>query len=150
MMAPKKIPVIFGAIGAGVSALLVACASPKTATFGSASNILSYGVYSAQGQDPNGLAVKISLNPNNTYSRKKFQGPCLLTENKGEWKSTNETIEFRLQEARSRNDCGTEDWQVEKTDKKTERMIRNVTTNSFELLDQDEQTSAEWQKFVKR
>jgi hypothetical protein len=147
MTTPMHFRILMGACAA---AGLLACSSPKTANFGSAQNILSYGVYSSQIADGSGMAVKISLNPNNTYSKKKFQGPCLLTENKGDWKSTNEIIEFHLQETRSRNDCGTEEWQVEKTNKTAERMIRNVTTNSFEILDQEEQTSAEWQKFVKR
>jgi hypothetical protein len=147
MTAPKKLSILLGAC---VAALLSGCASPKTANFGSARNILSFGVYSGQGTDGTGMAVKISLNPNNTYSKKRFQGPCLLMENKGDWKSTDEVIQFHLQEIRSRNACDTEDWQVEKLDKTAERMIRNVTTTSFEILDQEDQTSAEWQKFVKR
>jgi hypothetical protein len=146
-----KIPFRFRILPAASLALLMcACSSPKTATFGSAHNILSYGVYTTPGVDGDGLAVKLMLNPNNTYTKKRFQGPCLLIENRGEWKSTNEIIEFRLQEIRKRPDCSTEEWNVEKMDKTAERMIRNVSTNSFEMLDQEEQSSAEWQKFVKR
>ena len=73
----------------------------------------------------------------------------MLVESKGEWKGDEQEIEFRLQEVRIRPDCDTEDWQVEKKDLTSPRMLRNVTTRSFELLDQDENTSAEWQKFVK-
>lgn len=121
----------------------------RTANFGTPDNVLSYGVYTAATLD-SGLSVKLSLNQNNTYSKKKFQGSCFLIEYKGDWKCDNETISFTLQEIRSRPDCNTENWQAEKVAKSTQRLIRMVTTNSFELLDQDEASSAEWVKFVKR
>lgn len=121
----------------------------KTATFGSGEDLLGYGEYSAQAMDANGFMARIKLNQNNTYVRKKFKGPCLLSESKGEWKSTNELIEFKLQEIRHRPDCETEAWQTETADKVTEKDIRNITPKSFELLDQEEQSSAEWVKFVK-
>ena len=72
-----------------------------------------------------------------------------MSESKGDWKANNEVMEFRLQEVRQRPDCQTEQWTTEKSDKVTERNIRNITPNSFELLDQEESTSAEWVKFVK-
>jgi hypothetical protein len=122
----------------------------RTASFGSSDDLLSYGVYSAQSQDASGMATKLSLNQNNTYSRKKFQGACLLAENKGEWKADHDAIEFRLQEVRKRNDCNSEDWRVEKVDRSISRMLRNVTTKSFDLLDQEEDVSAQWVRFIKR
>ena len=132
-------------------ASLTGCAkhSTKIATFGSSSELLAYGVYSAQGQDNRGMATKLSLNQNYTYSRKKFQGPCLLIEERGEWKSDQEAINFRLTEIRKRDDCNSEDWRVEKMDTPTSRMLRNVTTNSFDLLDQEDDASAQWIRFLK-
>jgi Ser-tRNA(Ala) deacylase AlaX len=106
-------------------------------------------VYTATVLD-SGLSVKLSLNQNNTYSKKKFQGSCFLMEYKGEWKCDNESIDFNLQEIRTRPDCNSENWQVQKAEKSTHRMIRMVTTTSFEVLDQEEATSNEWVKFVKR
>lgn len=136
-----------------LSALLLAavgCAKGgKTATFGSGEDLLGYGEYVAQTMDPTGHKLKIKLNQNNTYTKKKYQGACLVVETKGEWKSTNEMMEFSLQEVRRRDDCTTEAWQTEKPDKVVERNIRNITPKSFELLDQEEQSSAEWVKFVK-
>jgi hypothetical protein len=73
-----------------------------------------------------------------------------MMEYKGDWKCDNESIEFALEEIRHRPDCNSESWQTEKTRKQTHRMIRSVTTTSFELLDQDSTTSAEWIRFVKR
>jgi hypothetical protein len=133
-------------------ASLLGCAKhgTKTAKFGTSDEILSAGVYSAQNQDAGGLATKLSLNQNHTYSRKKFQGPCLLMENRGEWKSDHDAIEFHLTEIRKRSDCNTEDWQVEKMDNTLSRMLRNVTPNSFDLLDQEEEVSAQWVRFIKR
>lgn len=121
----------------------------RTANFGTPDNVLSYGVYTATTLD-SGLSVKLSLNQNNTYSRKKFQGSCFLFEYKGEWKCDNESIDFSLQEIRRRPDCNSENWQVDKVEKNTHRLIRQVTTTSFELLDQDDSSSDEWVKFVKR
>jgi hypothetical protein len=131
-------------------ASMVGCAkASKTATFGSGEDLLGYGEYSAQTMDANGFMARIKLNQNNTYVRKKFKGPCLLSESKGEWEATNEMIEFKLQEIKHRPDCETEAWQTEKSEKVTERNIRNITPRSFELLDQEETSSAEWVKFVK-
>lgn len=135
------------------SALLLAasgCAKGgKTATFGSGQDLLGYGEYVAQTMDPTGHKLKIKLNQNNTYTKKKYQGACLLVETKGEWKSTNEMMEFSLQEIRRRDGCDSETWQTEKSERVVERNIRNITPKSFELLDQEEQSNAEWVKFVK-
>lgn len=136
-----------------IPALLMALAGcakgGKTATFGSGQDLLGYGEYVAQTMDPTGHKLKIKLNQNNTYTKQKYQGACLLVETKGEWKSTNEMMEFSLQEIRRRDDCDSEAWQTEKTERVVERNIRNITPKSFELLDQEEQSSAEWVKFVK-
>jgi hypothetical protein len=70
-------------------------------------------------------------------------------EYKGGWKCDNEAIDFTLQEIRHRPDCNTEEWQTEKVGKSTRRMLRSVSTNSFEVLDQDDTTSAQWVRFVK-
>lgn len=120
----------------------------KTATFGSGADMLGYGEYSSQ-QNASGHMTRIKLNQNNTYVKKKFLGPCLLVESKGEWEATNEVVEFTLQEIRQRPGCDTEQWSTEKSDRRTERNLRNITPNSFELLDQEENSSAEWVKFVK-
>lgn len=122
----------------------------KTATFGSAEDTLGYGEYSAQNVDASGHMIRIKLNQNNTYIKKKFLGPCLLVESKGAWDATNEMIVFKLQEIRQRPNCETEQWTTEKSDRRTERNLRNITPNSFDLLDQEENSSAEWTKFVKR
>jgi hypothetical protein len=134
------------------SAFFNGCAkhSTRTASFGSPDEMLTYGVYSSQAPDAAGMATKLSLNQNNTYSRKKFQGACLLSENKGEWKGDHESIEFRMLETRRRPDCSSENWQVEKVDKTASRLVRNMTTNSFDLLDQEEDAAAQWIRFVKR
>lgn len=135
----------------GLLLALAGCAKGgKTATFGSGKDLLGYGEYSAQGVNATGHMTRIKLNQNRTYTKKKFLGPCLLAESQGEWKATNEMIEFRLQEIRQRPGCDTEQWQVEKSDKVTERNLRNITPQSFELLDQEESSSAEWVKFIKR
>ena len=57
--------------------LLAGCARKvsRTANFGTPENVLSYGVYTATTLD-SGLSVKLSLNQNGTYSKKKFQGSC--------------------------------------------------------------------------
>jgi hypothetical protein len=131
--------------------VLAGCARKvsRTANFGTPQNVLSYGVYTATTLD-SGLSVKLSLNQNGTYSKKKFQGSCYLMEYKGDWTCDNESIDFMLQEIRHRPDCNSETWETEKAGRSTRRLIRSVTTTSFELLDQDEATSAEWIKFVKR
>lgn len=146
----NRIPV--AALSLAFAAMLFAgCARKvsRTANFGTPDNVLSYGVYTATVLD-SGLSVKLSLNQNNTYSKKKFQGSCFLMEYKGEWKCDNESIDFNLQEIRTRPDCDTENWQVQKAEKNTHRLIRMVTTSSFEVLDQEDATSNEWVKFVKR
>lgn len=122
----------------------------KTATFGSSEDTLGYGEYSAQKVDATGHMTRIKLNQNNTYVKKKFLGPCLLAESKGQWEATNEMIEFKLQEIRQRQSCDTEQWVTEKSDRRTERNLRNITPNSFDSLDQEENSSAEWMKFLKR
>jgi hypothetical protein len=71
-------------------------------------------------------------------------------EYKGDWKCDNESVDFTLQEIRHRPDCHSESWETEKVGRSTHRLIRSVTTSSFELLDQDDTTSAQWIKFVKR
>lgn len=121
----------------------------RTANFGTPENVLSYGVYTATTLD-SGMSVKLSLNQSGTYSKKKFQGSCYLMEYKGDWKCDNESIDFTLEEIRHRPDCNTEAWVTEKVGKSTHRMIRSVTTTSFELLDQEDASSAQWIKFVKR
>jgi Ser-tRNA(Ala) deacylase AlaX len=136
----------------GLTALLLlfsGCTRKVTRTAGTPDNVLAYGVYTAATLD-SGLSVKLSLNQTSTYSKKKFQGSCFIIEYKGEWTCDNESIDFHLTEIRHRPDCNTEDWQVEKTDKHTRRLIRGVTMKSFELLDQDDQSSDEWVKFIKR
>jgi hypothetical protein len=144
----KRIPAtaIFLALG-----IFAGCARnvSRTANFGTPDNVLSYGVYTATALD-SGMSVKLNLNQNGTYSKKKFLGSCFMMEYKGDWKCDNESIEFALEEIRHRPDCNSESWQTEKTRKQTHRMIRSVTTTSFELLDQDSTTSAEWIRFVKR
>lgn len=146
---PNRIPV--AALPLLAAFLLSGCARnvSRTANFGTPDDVLAYGVYTATTLD-SGLSVKLSLNQNNTYSKKKFQGSCFVQEYKGEWKCDNESIDFNLQEIRSRPDCTTETWQTEKADKKTHRLIRMVTPTSFEVLDQDATSSDEWVKFVKR
>jgi hypothetical protein len=136
---------------ASAALMLAGCARQptRTANFGTPEDLLSYGVYTATTLD-SGLSVKLSLNQNNTYSKKKFQGSCFIQEYKGEWSCDNEAIDFHLTEIRRRPNCNTEDWQVDKADRKTRRLIRQVTTKSFDLLDQDEATSNEWIKYVKR
>ncbi|GEM_PF-2095390 len=131
---------------------ILSCAkhSTRTASFGSRDDLLTYGVYSATSPDAAGLSSKLSLNQNNTYSRKKFQGSCLLVETKGEWKCDHESIEFKLMEIRKRADCNSENWQIEKQEKTNSRLIRNMTLTSFDLLDQEEDASAQWVRFVKR
>lgn len=132
-------------------AVLGGCArGGKTATFGSGEDLISYGEYTAQDPGPTGQAVRLKLNPNGTYLKRRFQGKCLLSESSGAWSATNESMEFRTQEMRRRPDCSAEQWQVEKEVRVSERIIRNITTNSFELLDQDEQSAAEWLRFSKR
>ena len=121
----------------------------RTANFGTPDNVLSYGVYTATTLD-SGLSVKLSLNQNRTYSKKKFQGTCFLMEYKGEWSCDNEAMDFQLKEVRHRPDCNTEDWRSEKVERSSRRLIRGVTTTSFDLLDQDDQSSDQWVKFVKR
>ena len=143
-----------GAPAALVAALLLllsACARQptRTANFGTPDNVLSYGVYTAAVLD-SGLSVKLSLNQNNTYSKKKFRGSCFVMEYKGDWSCDNGSIEFHLTEARHRPDCNAEDWQTEKIEKTSRRLIRGVTNMSFDLLDQDDETSDQWVKFVKR
>ena len=144
-------PALMALIALCSFSLLAGCSRSvsRTANFGTPDNVLSYGVYTATVMD-SGLSVKLSLNQNSTYSKKKFQGSCFLIEYKGDWKCDNESIAFRLQEIRHRPDCNTENWQSEKAEKDTRRLIRMVTTTSFELLDQDDASSDEWVKFVKR
>ena len=121
----------------------------RTANFGTAASTLAYGVYTATTLD-SGLSVKLSLNQNGSYSKKKFRGSCFIIEYKGDWKSDNEAIAFSLREVRSRPDCHTEDWQSVKAERSSSRLVRSVTTTSFELLDQGESVSAHWIRFVKR
>lgn len=134
---------------AAMLVLLSGCSKKAVRTAGTPDNILSYGIYTATVLD-SGLSVKLSLNQTSTYSKKKFQGSCFINEYKGEWVCDNESIDFHLTEIRQRPDCNTEDWRSEKVDKHTRRLIRSVTVTSFELLDQDDQSSDEWVKFVKR
>jgi hypothetical protein len=131
--------------------LLAACAPKvlRTATYGTPDNVLAYGIYSAETLD-SGLAVKLSLNQSGTYSKKKFRGACLVAEYKGGWQCDNQAIDFDLQEIRYRPGCETEAWRTDKVAKHSRRLIRSVTTTSFELLDQDSVSSDEWVKFVKR
>jgi hypothetical protein len=148
----RKPMALAGALAASLLLLLAASCSrqpTRTANFGTPDNVLSYGVYTATTLD-SGLSVKLSLNQNKTYSKKKFQGTCFIMEYKGEWSCDNESIAFHLSEVRHRPDCSTEDWQSEKTDRSSRRLIRGVTTTSFDLLDQDDQSSDQWVKFVKR
>jgi hypothetical protein len=146
----NRIPVTLLACAlAGLVATGCARKVSRTANFGTPDNVLSYGVYTATTLD-SGLSTKLSLNQNGSYSKKKFQGSCFLIEYKGEWACDNESIEFSLQEIRRRPDCNTEEWRADKVEKHTRRLIRSVTTTSFELLDQDDVSSDEWVKFVKR
>lgn len=140
---------VVGALACLLLVLSSCSKTSRTANFGTPDNVLSYGVYTAATLDL-GLSVKLSLNQNSTYSKKKFQGSCFIAESKGKWSCDNESIEFHLSEIRSRPDCNTEDWQSQKADKTSRRHIRSLTTNSFELLDQDDQSSDEWVKFAKR
>jgi hypothetical protein len=139
--------VCFGLIS--MLALFSGCTRKTQRSAGTPDNVLAYGVYTATALD-SGLSVKLSLNQTATYSKKKFQGSCFVMEYKGEWTCDNQSIEFHLTETRQRPDCGNEDWRIEKVDKHTRRLIRSVTMSSFELLDQDDQSSDEWVKFVKR
>src|SRR5882672_7744049 len=107
----NRIPVVTARLAALALLSLFAIAGcarkvSRTANFGTPDNVLSYGVYTAATMD-SGLSVKLSLNQNNTYSKKKFQGSCFLIEYKGDWKCDNESIDFRLQEIRHRPDCNT-------------------------------------------
>lgn len=144
-----RIRIAFALVPAAALLLAVGCTRKITRTAGTPENVLAYGVYTATTLD-SGLSVKLSLNQSATYSKKKFQGSCFIMEYKGEWTCDNESMDFHLTEVRHRPDCNSEDWQVEKTDKRTSRHIRSVTMTSFELLDQDDQSSDEWVKFVKR
>jgi hypothetical protein len=134
---------------AGIVVLAGCAKGGKTATFGSGEDLLAYGEYSAKAPNASGHLIRLKLNQNGTYIRKKFLGPCQVSESKGEWSATNEAIEFRLQEIRQRPDCQSEQWVSEKSDKVSERDISNITPTSFELLDQEESSEAEWVKFVK-
>lgn len=137
--------------GSLVLAALLGCAKGgKTATFGSGEDLLGYGEYTATAPNAAGHLIRLKLNQNDTYIRKKYLGACQISESKGEWNASNEVVEFRLQEVRQRPDCQSGQWTTEKSDKVTERNIRNITPSSFELLDQEESSSAEWVKFVKR
>ncbi len=131
--------------------ILAGCASSasRTATFGTPDSVLAYGVYTATTLD-SGLSVKLNLNQNGSYSKKKFRGSCYVMEYKGDWTCDNSAVEFDLQEIRHRPGCETEAWETAKASKHTRRLIRSVTTTSFELLDQDSSSSDEWVKFVKR
>jgi hypothetical protein len=139
-----------GACLAGLLFLAGCAKGGKTATFGSSEDLLAYGEYSAQTPNASGHMIRLKLNQNGTYIRKKFLGTCQVSESKGEWSATNEVVEFRLQEIRQRPDCQAGEWTTEKSDKVSERNIRSITPTSFELLDQEETSSAEWVKFVKR
>lgn len=130
---------------------LTACAkhTGRTATFGSPQDILSYGVYTAATLD-SGYSVKLNLNQNETYSKKKFLGSCFVMEYKGTWTCDNESIQFHLTEFRQRPNCETGEWTSTRVDKSARRLIRSVSPKSFDLLDQEEQSSDSWIKFVKR
>jgi hypothetical protein len=123
--------------------------STRTANFGSAEDVLSYGVYRATTLD-SGYSTTLSLNQNGTYSKKKFLGSCFVVENKGTWSGDNESIQFDLKEIRRRPGCDTESWQSEKVGKSARRHIRSLSPKSFDLLDHDEESSDSWVKFVKR
>lgn len=142
-----------GAAALALAALLAAggCAkhSTRTANFGSSQDILSYGVYTATTLD-SGYSVTLSLNQNGVYSKKKFQGSCLVMENKGDWSGDHESIRFDLKEIRRRPGCESESWTSEKVEKTARRLIRSVSPKSFDLLDHDEGSSDSWVKFVKR
>ena len=131
---------------AGAACVALACT--KVATFRPSEDFVSYGVYTAKSQEGGGVTVKLNLNQNNTYSKKRFQGTCLLMENNGKWESGQEYLEFRLHEIRKRESCDGS-WQVEKVDKTARRTIRNITTRAFDMLEEGEATEAEWIKFVK-
>lgn len=140
---------IHAVFAAAILLLLPGCTRKITRTAGTPDNILPYGVYTATTLD-SGLSVKLSLNQSDTYSKKKFQGSCFVMEYRGDWTCDNASVDFHLQEIRHRPGCETEEWQVEKTDKHTRRLIRGVTMTSFELLDQEGPSSDEWVKFEKR
>jgi hypothetical protein len=143
-----RIPAVLSALPV-LLALLCGCTKKTIRTAGTPDNVLSYGIYTATTLD-SGLSVKLSLNQTNTYSKKKFQGSCFIIEYKGDWTCDNASVDFHLTDIRQRPDCNTEDWRSDKVDKHTRRLIRSVTVTSFELLDQDDQSSDEWVKFVKR
>lgn len=147
----KASPSGAAALMAAALLFLTACAkhTSRTASFGSPQDILSYGVYTAATLD-SGYSVKLSLNQNDTYSKKKFLGSCFVMEYKGTWTCDNESIQFHLNEFRQRPGCETEEWTSTKLEKSTQRLIRSVSPKSFDLLDQEEQTSDSWIKFVKR
>jgi hypothetical protein len=139
-------PTFFRACLAMAGCAALACT--KVSTFRPSEDFVSYGVYTAKSQEAGGVTVKLNLNQNNTYSKRRFQGTCLLMENNGKWESGQEYLEFRLREIRRRESCDAS-WQVEKVDKTARRTIRNITTRAFDMLEEGEATEAEWIKFTK-
>lgn len=139
-------PLLRAIMAGGLAITLLACT--KNATFRPSKTFVAPGAYTSQQPDASGFSIRLNLNENNTYTKKKMKGACQVFDSRGKWKSDQEVIEFTLQESRRRPDCDAQ-WEVLQEDRSAERTIRNVTTKSFDMLEEGEQTAAEWIKFIK-
>lgn len=135
-------------VAVAAAALLLGGCARKTVVMKPASEFLGAGTYRSQLAAADGAKTGLSLqlNGNGRFTLATLKGGCFIAEERGTWKSTQETLELRVQKSLRREECGST-WAVTARDADIEAMVRGVSSRGFMLLHEEIQQGTEWTTF---
>jgi hypothetical protein len=109
---------------------------------------LGAGTYRSQLAAANGAKTGLSLqlNGNGRFTLATLKGGCFVSEERGTWKSTQETLELRVQKSLRREECGST-WAVTERQADIEAMLRGISSQGFMMLHEEILQGAEWTTF---
>ena len=90
--------------------------------------------------------LSLQLNGNGRFTLATLKGGCFVAEERGTWKSTQETLELRVQKSLRREECGST-WAVTGRDADIEAMVRGVSSQGFMMLHEEIMQGTQWTTF---
>jgi hypothetical protein len=136
------------AIAASAFILQGLAACTHKAVMKPSAEILGAGTYRSNLAATNGARTGLSLqlNSNGRFTLATLKGGCFVSEERGTWKSTQESLELRVQKSLRREECGST-WAVAPRDTLFEAMLRGISSQGFMMLHEEIAQGTEWTTF---
>lgn len=127
------------------AAALILGACTHKAVMKPSAEFLGAGTYRSQLAAADGAKTGLSLqlNSNGRFTLATLKNGCFVSEERGTWKSTQETLELKVQKSLRREECGST-WAVTPREAGIEAMVRGVSSQGFMLLHEEILQGTEW------